>query len=273
MAVKIHPVDAGSFRVDGGAMFGVVPRVLWQRQHRPDDLNRIKQALRPILIIDGNRNILVDTGNGNWHTDRFIKNYDLRTPDFDSSLAPYNLTSEDITDVILTHLHFDHAGGFVTRKNSQILPTFPKARAWVQKEHLLWAQSPSPKDRASFMDIYLKPLLECPRLELTQGKAQLTNNVSVIPLYGHTPAMQAVMVQSEAGKHFFATDLLPDVSHLHIPYIAAFDNNSVVTAQEKQHILADACREKWIIYFYHDPHVSKGQVILEEDGRFGFKPL
>ncbi len=272
MAVKIYPIDAGSFRVDGGAMFGVVPRVLWQRRHPPDKLNRIDQALRPILIIDGDRNILVDTGNGNWHTDKFIKNYALRTPDFDSSLARYNLTSEDITDVILTHLHFDHAGGFVTKNQSQILPTFPNARAWVQKEHLLWAQNPSPKDKASFMDIYLKPLLESPTLELVQGQARITDNVSVIPFYGHTPAMQAVMVHTQAGKHFFATDLLPDVSHLHIPCIAAYDNNSVLTAQEKQNILSQASREKWTIYFYHDPHVSKGQVI-SEDGEFGLKPL
>ncbi len=272
MTVKIYPIDAGSFRVDGGAMFGVVPRVLWQREHRPDELNRIDQALRPILIIDGDRNILVDTGNGNWHTDKFIKNYALRTPNFDSSLARYNLTSEDITDVILTHLHFDHAGGFVSRNQSQILPTFPKARAWVQEEQLLWAQNPSPKDRGSFMDIYLKPLLECPKLELVQGQARITDNVSVIPFHGHSPAMQAVMVHTEAGKHFFATDLVPNVSHLHIPYIAAYDNNSVVTAQEKQDILSEACREKWTIYFYHDPEVSEGQVILE-DGIFRLKPL
>lgn len=253
-------------------MFGVVPRVLWQRQYPPDDLNRIAQALRPILIIDGHRKILVDTGNGNWHEDKFIKMYALQTTDFDSSLAAHKLTCEDITDVILTHLHFDHAGGFVTRKESQISLTFPKARAWVQKEQLLWAQSPSPVDRASFMDICLRPLLECPRLELLQGTVQITDNVSVIPFYGHTPAMQAVMVSTEAGKHFFATDLLPDVSHLRIPYISAYDNNPVLTAQEKQKILSDACREKWTIHFYHDPHVSHGQVI-QEAGKFGLKPL
>ena len=253
-------------------MFGVVPRVLWQRQHPPDDLNRIAQALRPILIIDGHRNILVDTGNGNWYEDKFVKNYALQTTDFNSSLAACNLTSEDITDVILTHLHFDHAGGFVTRKDSQISLTFPKARVWVQEEQMLWAQNPSPKDRASFMDIYLKPLLECPRLELVQGEFQITDNVSVIPFYGHTPAMQAVMACNEAGKHFFATDLFPNVSHLRVPYISAYDNNSVIAGQEKQKVLSDACREKWTIYFYHDPHVSKGQVI-QEGGKFGFKPL
>ena len=253
-------------------MFGVVPRVLWERQHQPDDLNRIAQALRPILIIDGHRKIIVDTGNGNWHEDKFIKMYALQTTDFDSSLAPHDLTCEDITDVILTHLHFDHAGGFVARKKTQISPTFPKARAWVQKEQLSWAQNPSPKDRASFTDICIKPLLECPRLELLQGKAQITDNVSVIPFYGHTPAMQAVMIHAEAGKHFFATDLMPDVSHRHIPYISAYDNNSVLTAQEKQNVLSQACRENWTIHFYHDPNVSTGQVV-PEGGKFGFKPL
>ena len=253
-------------------MFGVVPRVLWQRQHPPDDLNRIAQALRPILIIDGQRNILVDTGNGNWHEDKFIKNYALHTNDFDSTLAVHNLTCDDITDVILTHLHFDHAGGFVTKKKSQISLTFPQARAWVQKEQLSWAQNPSPKDRASFSDIILKPLLECPRLEAVQGEVQITDKVSVIPFFGHTPAMQAVMVSTEAGKHFFATDLMPDVAHLHIPYISAYDNNPVITAQEKQNVLSDACRENWTIHFYHDPNASEGQVV-QEGGKFGLKPL
>ena len=274
MAVKIYPIDAGSFRVDGGAMFGVVPRVLWQQQYQPDDLNRIAQVLRSMLIIDGDRNILVDPGIGNWPDAKFIKTYDVQEPDFDfdRALAAYNLACEDITDVILTHLHFDHAGGFVSRKNSQIVPTFAKARAWVQKEHLLWAQNPSPKDRASFMEIYLRPLLEWSRLELLEGQDQITNNVSVIPFYGHTPAMQTVMVLTETGKHFFASDLLPDATHLHIPYISAYDNKAVVTAEEKQKVLAEACRQKWTIYFYHDPHVSKGRAVLD-DGKFAVMPI
>ena len=271
MDVKIYPIDAGSFRVDGGAMFGVVPRVFWQKLHQPDDLNRIVQVMRSMLIIDADRNILVDPGIGNWPDDKFIKTYNVQEPDFDRALAAYDLTSQDITDVILTHLHFDHAGGFVSRKNSQIVPTFPQARTWVQKEQLLWAQNPSPKDRASFMEIYLNPLLNSPRLELLAGENQITDNVSVIPFHGHTPAMQTVMVQTQTQKHFFPSDLLPDAAHLHIPYISAYDNQAVLTAQEKQSALADASRQQWTIHFYHDPHVSKGQVVLD-DGKFKLMP-
>ncbi len=272
MDVKVYPIDAGSFRVDGGAMFGVVPRVLWQRHHQPDDLNRISQALRSILIIDGDRNMLVDPGIGNWPDDKFIRTYGIEKPDFDGSLAAHNLCCEDITDVILTHLHFDHAGGFVSKRNSQVVPTFANARAWLQKEQLLWSQNPSPKDRASFMEVYLGPLLEWPGLELLAGEDQISNNVSVIPFQGHTPAMQTVMVLTETGKHFFATDLIPDAAHLHIPYISAYDNKAVLTAEEKQKVLADAYREQWTIHFYHDPQISKAQVVLE-DGKFAAKPI
>ena len=273
MTVEIYPINAGCFRLDGGAMFGVVPRVLWQRQYPPDDQNRISQVLRVFLIIDADRTILLDAGAGNWHEQKFAKNYDLQNADFDfdSALAPYNRTAEDITDLILTHLHFDHAGGIVTRRGSEIVPTFAKARIWVQKEHLRWAQNPSPKDKAGFMEVYLKALVQCPRLELLEGKTQITNNVRIIPVYGHTPAMQTVMVETQNGKHFFPTDLVPIASHLHLPCIMAYDNNPLITIEEKQKILTQACREKWTLYFCHDPYVAKGRVILE-NGKFTLQP-
>ena len=273
MTVQIYPINAGYFRLDGGAMFGVVPRVLWQRQYPPDDQNRIAQALRILLIIDGDRNILADVGAGNWHEAKFVKNYCLQNSDFDfdSTLASYHLTTQDITDVILTHLHFDHAGGWVSKKNSELVPTFANARTWVQKEQLTWAKKPSPKDRASFVDAYLKPLAKCPRLELLEGKKQITDNVSVSPVHGHTPAMQTVMVQTPTGKHFFPTDLVPIAAHLHLPYIMAYDNNPLITVEEKQKILTQACCEKWTLYFCHDPYIEKGRVILE-NGKFALEP-
>lgn len=274
MAVKMYPIDAGYFLLDGGAMFGIVPRVLWQQKYPPDDQNRIKQALRTLLIIDGDRKIIVDAGIGNWHEPKFLEIYGMQNDDFDfdSALASYNLTTEDITDLILTHLHFDHAGGLVTRKNSQLALTFPKASIWLQKDQLLWAQNPSPKDRAGFMEVYLKPLLEYPGLQLLEGKSQITDNVSVIPVHGHTPAMQTVIVETQTEKHFFSSDLVPTVAHLHIPYIAAYDNNPIMVAQEKQKILSDACREKWTLYFCHDPYIAKGQVV-QEKGKFVLKAI
>jgi glyoxylase-like metal-dependent hydrolase (beta-lactamase superfamily II) len=273
MALSIYPISTGQFFLDGGGMFGVVPRVLWQQQYPPDDQNRIKQALRTLLIIDGDRKIIVDAGVGNWHEPKFLEIYGMQNYDFDfdSALASYNLTTEDITDLILTHLHFDHAGGMVTRVNNQIIPTFPKASIWLQKEQLDWAQNPSPKDRASFMEVYLKPLFEYPGLELLEGKKQITDNVSVIPVHGHTPAMQTVIVETQTEKHFFPSDLVPTAAHLHIPYVAAYDNNSVMVTEEKKQILAQACREKWIVYFCHDPYIEKGRVICEA-GKFAIEP-
>ncbi|NIA07323.1 MAG: MBL fold metallo-hydrolase, partial [Actinobacteria bacterium] len=160
MAVNLYPIVAGYFRVDGGAMFGVVPRVLWEQKYEPDDKNRISQALRVLLIIDGDRNILVDVGAGNWHDAKFISNYGLENDDFsfDTALADHNLSTDDITDVVLTHLHFDHAGGWITQNGTKLVPTFARARTWVQKAQLDWAKESSPIDKASYMDAYLKPL-------------------------------------------------------------------------------------------------------------------
>ena len=272
MAVKVYPIEAGEFWVDGGAMFGVVPRVLWERQYEPDDKNRIRQVLRVLLIIDGERNILVDVGAGNWHNDKFIRQYQLENEgfNFDGALADYNLSTDDITDVILTHLHFDHAGGWVTRKGAEFVPTFGRSRAWVQKDQLSWAGESSPIDRASYMETYLKPLAQWPRLEVIEGEHQITDKVSVITVHGHTPAMQMVIVRDGNQKHFFPSDLVPTASHLHIPYIAAYDHNTVMVGKEKHRILDEACREQWIIYFCHDPKVEKGQVTLEK-GKFVLK--
>ena len=272
MAVKLYPIVAGHFRVDGGAMFGVVPRVLWEQKYEPDDKNRIRQALRILLIIDGERNILADVGAGNWHNDKFISNYGLENEEFSfqAVLADYNLSTDDITDVILTHLHFDHAGGWVTQKGAELVPTFAKARTWVQKAQLAWAQKSSPIDKASHMADYMEPLARCQRLEVIEGERQITDNVSVIPVHGHTPAMQTVLVRNNGERHFFPSDLVPTAGHLHIPYIAAYDHNTVMASQEKQRILEKACREQWIVYFCHDPYVAKGQVV-QEKGKFTLK--
>ena len=255
-------------------MFGVVPRMLWEQKYEPDDKNRISQALRILLIIDGDRNILVDVGAGDWHNDKLISNYGLENEDFsfDAALAEHDLSTNDITDVVLTHLHFDHAGGWMTKKDAELVPTFAKARIWVQKAQLDWAQGSSPIDKASYMETYLKPLAQWPRLEVIDGEHQITDNVSVIAVHGHTPAMQTVLVRNNDERYFFPSDLVPTAGHLHIPYIAAYDHNTVIASQEKQSILDTACREKWIVYFCHDPYVEKGQVVLEK-GKFTLKAV
>ena len=248
-------------------MFGVIPRVLWQQQHNPDELNRILQALRIMLIIDGDRKILVDVGLGGWHNEKFYDRYaiDNSSFDFETALTKYNLSREDITDIIITHLHFDHAGGLVTKTNSKIQPTFPNARIWVQKRHWLWAQNPSPKDQGSFISLYMNFLSNWPKLKLIDTDTKITPNISLFVFDGHTAAMQTVLIEAGNQKHFFASDLIPTASHLRLSYTMAYDNNSVLAVEEKQKILPRAIHENWLIYFPHDPACEKGYVKIKNE--------
>ena len=266
--VDVYSINTSFFRLDGGAMFGVVPRVLWQEKHIPDEKNRILQAMRTLLIIDGQRNILVDTGMGNWHDQKFIDRYCLETPDFDfnQKLSMLNLSVEDITDVIVTHLHFDHAGGLVVKREDKIQLTFANATIWLQKQQWQWAQNPSAKDRRSYMETYLDIIRDYPRLHLLEGKTDITSNVSVLPFHGHTEAMQAVIIKKDQETFCFPSDLIPMADHLKIPYIMAYDNRPIITAEEKEYILQKVNDGNWLIYFYHDPiYENSSEVLVTEN--------
>ena len=256
---EVHSINAGFFRIDGGAMFGVVPRVLWQDKCIPDEKNRILQATRVLLIIDGPRKILIDTGMGNWHDQKFIDRFSLEKPDFDfnHALIAYGLSTEDITDVIVTHLHFDHAGGLAFKRGAVIKPTFPNASIWLQKQQWQWAQNPSPKDRGSFMKTYIDIIRDYSKVKLLDSPAEITPNISVLTFDGHTPSMQTVIVKTDSRTCWFPSDLIPTAWHLRIPYGMAYDNNSVLSAQEKEKMLNKAYLEKWLIYFYHDSNYEK----------------
>lgn len=263
---EAHSINAGFYRLDGGAMFGVVPRVLWQDKCAPDEQNRILQATRTLLVIDGQRKILVDTGMGNWHDPKFIDRFCLEKPhfDFNEALAAYKISTDDITDVIITHLHFDHAGGLASESNAEIKPTFPNASIWLQKKQWEWAQNPSPKDRGSFMDTYLNIICDYPNLNILDGAVDITPNVSVLPFDGHTPAMQSVIVKTDSGTCWFPSDLIPTAWHLRIAYGMAYDNNAVLVTEEKENILTKVMLEKWLIFFYHDPEIEQGKIELKE---------
>jgi glyoxylase-like metal-dependent hydrolase (beta-lactamase superfamily II) len=251
---EIHLINAGFFRLDGGAVFGVVPRLLWQDKCIPDEKNRIRQAARVMLIIDGTRKILVDFGMGNWHRPEFVDRYGMEEPDFDFNiaLAAYGLSTDDITDVIVTHLHFDHSGGLISRNGTELAPTFSNASIWIQKRHWQWAQTPSLKDSGNFMEAYINIIRDSGNLKLLDGPSELTTNVSVLEFDGHSPAMQTVVAKSDGKTYWFPSDLIPTVWHLRIPYIMAYDNNPVLTAEEKEKMLDKVRREKWIICFCHD---------------------
>ena len=269
---KIYSINTCNFKLDGGAIFGVVPKTIWQNLQKPDKRNRIVQALRVMLIIDGDRKIIVDMGLGNWCSEKFIDQYAIENPDFDFNvpLADYGLTTDDITDLVVTHLHFDHSGGLIRKTDSGIKPVFANAKIWIHKEHWAWAQNPSPKDAGNFIDNYINFLQDWPKLELTEGETNITPNVSLLPLFGHTPGMLTVLARADDQTHFFASDIFPTAAHLHIPYIMAYDNNPVLTSREKVEILERACKENWQIYFPHDPVYDKGNV-TKENGKYTIK--
>ncbi len=265
----ISILEAGRFRLDGGAMFGVVPRVLWEKRKQPDDKNRIAMATNLLLIQYQDRNILVDTGIGTKYDEKFKKIYAVEDDPYNltQALEKAGLTAEAITDVILTHLHFDHTGGSTTRNaEGAVVPTFPNARYYVQKSQYEWALNPSEKDRASFFPENYVPLYKTGQLELLDGDGELFPGIRVMTVTGHTPGQQMVRVEGEGQTVLFAADLIPLEPHLSIPWVMAYDLYPLETIREKKAILNRAVEENWIVVFEHDPEVLAGTVTRTEKG-------
>lgn len=261
--VEVKTVDTGIFGLDGGSMFGIIPKNLWVKAYsEPDDENRIPLASRPLLITYNDRRILIDTGNGNKFNEKLQRIYkvDLEKSNIINALSNYNLTPDLITDVILTHLHFDHCGGSTIEVDGKIIPTFPNARYYVQEEQWNWALHPTEKDAGSFMKNDFFPLKEHNVLELLNGLTKLFDFIEIIPLFGHTPAMQTIKLNLNGQILFYAADLFPTSAHLNLPYILAYDNFPLTTLKEKKEILQQAIEEDWIIIFEHDAFAIAGKI-------------
>lgn len=251
-------VDAGRFRLDGGAMFGVVPRVLWERKKPADEKNRIQMATMLLLLKGEGRVILIDTGLGDKMEQKLRDIYavDFSEHNLMQSLQRHHVAPEDITDVIITHLHFDHAGGATTQTpGGEVKPTFPNAKYYVQKEQFAWALKPSEKDRASFFQENYIPLQEHNQLILLEGNQELFPGIEVIPLEGHTVAQQAVLIHGEETSLFYAADLIPLSSHVSIPWVMAYDLYPLTTIEEKKRYLKLAVDQNWMVFFEHDPEI------------------
>lgn len=264
----LHPIEAERFSLDGGAMFGIIPKLLWSRNNPPDEYNRIKLIVRLLLIRGKNRNILIDTGIGTKLTKKQKEIYQLNNKDFNliSSLLSFGLKTDDITDVILTHLHFDHAGGSTFWENGVLKLLFPNAKHYVQKSQWNQSLNPTEKDRGSFMpDDYL-PLKEYGVLELLDGNHELLPGINIIVFNGHTPGLQALKISDEKTTLLFCSDLLPTTSHISLNYITSFDLFPLQTLQEKKVILNNAVDENWILFFEHDPIIPAGKVKRTEKG-------
>jgi glyoxylase-like metal-dependent hydrolase (beta-lactamase superfamily II) len=264
----LHAIETGRFGLDGGAMFGVVPKPLWEKQSPPDEKNRIQLAARALLVIGNGHTILIDVGNGSKYGEKLQAIYGFDTSRFDllSSLKKHNLAPSDITDVILTHLHFDHAGGSTYRAEGEVLPTFPKARYYVQREHWRAASGPTERDRASFFKEDFVPLQFHSCLEYTDGEGEIFPGISVRVLNGHTTALQCPVITDGSITVFYCADLVPTASHIPMAWIMAYDLRPLVTLEEKKRILNQAVDESWVLFFEHDPNLEAGRLMRTEKG-------
>ena len=265
---EILPIKSGQFALDGGAMFGVVPKSLWEKSNPSDEKNRIPLALRSLLIKSTERIILIDTGIGNNFDQKFSSIYKIETNDWNVNhqLQSYNIKPEDITDVILTHLHFDHTGGTTYRKNGQLVLAFQNAIHHVQEEHWDWALKPSEKDQASFLQENFILLEKERMLNKLSGPCELFPGLEVMVTYGHTPGMQIVKISDSDKTLLYCADLIPTASHIPVPWVMAYDNNPMTTMNEKNRLLPQAVEENWVLVFEHDPELNAGTITRTEKG-------
>lgn len=279
--MKLQIIETGKFKLDGGAMFGVVPKTLWERLNKPDENNMCTWSMRCLLIEEGERKILIDTGLGNKQDAKFRSHFHPHGNDaLDKSLHAAGYEMEDITDVFLTHLHFDHVGGAVMKdKNDHLVPTFPNATYWTNEKHLNWALNPNPREKASFLKENIVPLQEHNVLQFidVEDGVQFTDSIRVDFVYGHTEAMMVPYIDLDDGRTLvYTADLLPSHCHIGMPYVMGYDVRPLETLKEKARLYEKTVNTNHFIFFEHDKDMvcatltknEKGRVVLE--GETGF---
>ncbi|MCH8325165.1 MAG: MBL fold metallo-hydrolase [Bacteroidetes bacterium] len=265
---KIRVINSGYFALDGGAMFGIIPKPLWNKNNPTDEVNRIKLATRLLLLESDNKKILIDTGMGDkWdEKSKEIYGIDQSENSLLKSLLSINIKPEDITDVILTHLHFDHAGGATIFKDGKLSPTFANAVYHVQKKNYEWAINPTDRDRGSYLKENYDPLLKEGVLKLIDGQNQFDDDIKFVIVNGHTFAQQLIKISDSTNTLLYCCDLFPTYSHIRLPYIMSYDLQPLITLQEKKYILSKAVEENWKLFFEHDPEFSYATVKSTEKG-------
>ncbi len=269
--MKLHVINTGLFKLDGGAMFGVVPKRMWQKLNPPDENNMCTWAMRCLLIENGDQKILVDCGIGDKQDEKFRSHFEPHgTDSLLNSIADKGFAAEDITDVFLTHLHFDHCGGAVTKNSDGTLtPTFPNATYWTNKTHLEWALNPNARERASFLKENILPLKEAGVLKMvdeSDGK-NVFENIDVKFVFGHTEAMMALYIYTKDFTLVYCADVIPSSYHVGVPYVMSYDLRPLTTMKEKTEILELAANEKHVLFFEHDPKIECATVRKNERGR------
>ncbi len=272
--LRVHTIQAGGQKLDGGAMFGVVPKPLWERRIQADDRNRIQLGMRCLVIEHESTVIVVDTGAGNKETAKFHDIYGLENAgangrtQLEDGLASLGVQPEDIGLVIDTHLHFDHCGGntFVEAAGGAPRLTFPNARYVVQRGEYVYATHPNERTAASYFPHNFAPIAAQDRFDFVDGEREIVRGIRVIPTPGHTPFHQSVLIESDGECAFYPADLTPTASHLPLAWIMGYDVEPLVTLETKRTILTKAAREGWLLIFEHDATVASGRVKLDGKG-------
>ena len=254
---KLSIIESGSFGLDGGAMFGIIPKPLWQKTNLADDANRVRLTTRNLLLESDSKKILIDTGMGDKWDDKSKNIYAVDEKlSMDSALSGKGLKSDEITDVILTHLHFDHTGGSTIKVNGKLQPAFPNAKYYVQKQNFEWAVNPSDRDKGSYIKENFQPLMEEGVLHLIDGNKNFDDEIEFFVINGHTFGQQMVKISDGKNTFIFCSDLIPFYSHIPLHYIMGYDLQPLVTLQEKKKYLKIAVEENWKLFFGHDPEIA-----------------
>ncbi len=283
--MKLYTINAGYFKLDGGAMFGVVPKSIWNKLNPADENNMCSWALRCLLIQDEGKLILIDTGMGDKQDAKFFSHYYMFGNDtLESSLAKHGFTKDDITDVVLTHLHFDHCGGAIERNNNKLVTAFKNATYWSNERHFNWATKPNDREKASFLKENTLPIKESLQLKfipvaknknwIVEGEelmllnipSSICKNLSYRLVSGHTDAMMLPQIQYKDRTIVFMADLLPSTAHIPLPYIMGYDMFPLTTLQEKKSFLQEAVTNNYILFFEHDPVVECCTLQMTEKG-------
>ena len=261
--MKLYSINTGYFKLDGGAMFGVVPKTIWNKLNPADENNLCNWAMRSLLIEDGSRLILIDNGIGDKQDEKFFSHYYLHGDDsLDKSLAAHGFHRDDITDVFLTHLHFDHCGGSIVREGSKLIPAFKNATYWSNEKHWQTATQPNEREKASFLKENILPIDESGQLKFVEipelsglelGATSFAENILVKFVDGHTDAMMLPQINYNGRTVVYMADLLPSQGHIPVPYIMAYDMQPLISMQEKKSFLKEALENDYILFFEHDP--------------------
>ncbi|MCX6292102.1 MAG: MBL fold metallo-hydrolase [Bacteroidetes bacterium] len=254
--MKLHTINTGNFRLDGGAMFGVVPKSIWNKLNPADENNMCNWAMRCLLVEEGNRLVLIDNGTGDKQSEKFFSHYFLNGDDtLSKSLHQAGFTEDDVTDVFLTHLHFDHCGGSVkwNKDRTGYEMAFKNATYWSSERHWEWAVHPNAREKASFLKENILPIKESGQLKFIEDGGKLFEGFHVLYVNGHTEAMMLPILNYNGTHLAYCADLIPSVAHVPLPYIMAYDMKPLVTLEEKTKFLNEAAKKNFVLFFEHDP--------------------